>query len=129
MTSLLIGVALLISFVVAMQVAVRLRARLLRGKPIPDLPNAWARRLSGRGDTLLYFFSPGCAACRPLTPRFKQMSDRRPSSVFLVNVAEDLGLARAFKVMATPSVIEVADGKVVGYHIGAPPADVLARYA
>jgi thioredoxin-like negative regulator of GroEL len=57
------------------------------------------------------------------------LSNKRPSSVFVVNVAEDLGLARSLRVMATPSVVEVADGKIVGYHVGPPPAEVMARYA
>jgi thioredoxin 1 len=129
MTYVLIGVGALVGLMVAMQVAVRVRARLLRGKPLPELPGSWSKKLAGRAGSLLYFFSPGCAACRPLTPRFKEMSSRRPTSVFLVNVAEDLNLARALKVMATPSVVEVADGRIVNYHVGPPPSDVMARYA
>jgi thiol-disulfide isomerase/thioredoxin len=129
MTTLLIGIGSLIGLMAALQIAIRLRARLLQGKPIPQLPGSWSKKLAGRTGSILYFFSPGCAACRPLTPRFKEMSNRRPTSVYLVNVAEDLDLARALKVMATPSLIEVADGKIVGYHIGPPPPAVMARYA
>lgn len=129
MTYVLIGVGAIVGLMVAMQIAVRLRAWLLRGKPLPELPGSWSKKLAGRTGSILYFFSPGCAACRPLTPRFKEMSNRRPASVFLVNVAEDLNLARALKVMATPSVVEVADGKIVAYHVGPPPSDVMARYA
>jgi thioredoxin-like negative regulator of GroEL len=49
--------------------------------------------------------------------------------VHLVDVAQDLGAARSFQVMGTPSVIEIADGKIVGYHVGGVPAEVLARFA
>ena len=129
MTYALIAIGAILGLLVALQIAVRLRARFLRGKPLPELPGSWSRKLAGRTGSLLYFFSPGCAACRPLTPHFKAMGNRRPSSVFLVNVAEDLALARALKVMATPSIIEIADGKIVGYHVGPPPSDVMARYA
>jgi hypothetical protein len=31
--------------------------------------------------------------------------------------------------MATPSAIEVQGGRVAGYHVGAIPSDVLARFA
>jgi thioredoxin 1 len=122
-------VAALVGLMVIMQLAIRLKARALRGKPLPELSDAWTRKLAGRSASLLYFFSPGCAACRSLTPRFQEISQRRPGSVFVVDVSEELSLARALGVMATPSLIEVANGIIVGYHVGRPPADLLARYA
>ncbi len=128
MSYLLVILAAVVGLVVLMQFVIRLRARAMRGKPLPALAGAWAKKLAGRSGSILYFFSPGCAACRPLTPRFQEMSQRRPRSVFVVNVAEDLDLARALNVMATPSVVEVSDGIIVGYHIGPPPAEVMARY-
>lgn len=129
MMYLLAAVAALFGLMVVMQVVIRLKARALRGKPLPELSGAWTKKLAGQSSRILYFFSPGCAACRPVTPRFQEMSKRRPKSVFVVNVAEELSLARALNVMATPSLIEVANGIVVGYHVGAPPTDVMARYA
>jgi thioredoxin-like negative regulator of GroEL len=122
-------VAVVVGLMVVMQLAVHLRARALRGKPLPKLAADWAKKLSGRSASILYFFSPGCAACKPLTPRFQEMSKHRPGSVFLVNVAEDLSLAQALSVMATPSVVEVANGIIVNYFVGPPPADLMARYA
>jgi hypothetical protein len=68
-------------------------------------------------------------ACRPLTPRFQEMSQRRPKSVFAVNVADDLPLARALGVMATPSIVEVANGIIIGYHVGRPGEPLMARWA
>jgi protein-disulfide isomerase len=57
------------------------------------------------------------------------MGQRRPKSVFVVNVAENLPLARALNVMATPSIVEVANGIIVGYHVGRPPEPLMARWA
>jgi thioredoxin 1 len=122
-------VAIFVALMVGMQLMVRLKARAQRGKPLPELSGAWPQRLRGGASRLLYFFSPGCAACKPLTPRFEQLSRKRPDSVFVVNVAEELPLARALNVMATPSVIEVANGIIVGFHVGLPPAAVVARYS
>jgi thioredoxin 1 len=129
MTFLTIVVGTVLGLLVALQAVVRLRARTLRGKPLPGLPGSWTAKLAGQGVRLLYFFSPRCAACRPLTPRFAELRERRPTSVFLVDVAEDLALARALKVMATPSVVEIEDGRVVNYHVGSPPTELFARYA
>jgi thioredoxin 1 len=128
--SYLVGIVVLfVGLMVAMQLAIRLRARAQRGKSLPELSGPWSKRLRGEASRLLYFFSPGCGACKPLTPRFEQLSRQRPGSVFVVNVAAELALARALNVMATPSVVEVANGIIVGFHVGLPPADVVARYA
>jgi thioredoxin 1 len=118
-----------IGLMMVMQLLLRLRARAQRGKPLPELSGMWSRRLGGPSSRLLYFFSPGCGACRSLTPRFQALSQRQPGSVFVVNVAEELALARALNVMATPSVVEIANGIIVGFHIGPPPAELMARYA
>lgn len=119
----------LIGLMVAMQVVVRLKVRALRGKPLPDLSGAWSKRLGGSAASLVYFFSPGCAACKALTPRFEEMHRRNPKSVFVVNVADELPLARSLNVMATPSIIEIDKGVIVGYHVGRPPAQLMERWA
>jgi thioredoxin 1 len=126
----LIGiVAAVVGLMIIMQVAIRLKVRALRGKRLPELASPWSKRLGGQSSSLLYFFSPGCAACRPLTPRFQAMSQRRPKSVFVVNVADDLPLARALGVMATPSVVEVEGGVIANYHVGRPPEQLMQRWA
>ncbi len=125
---LLVVVLAIVGLMVGMQVLVRSRARAMRGKDVPALPGDLGRQLTGAPRALLYFFSPSCGACRPLTPRFTALSRSNPA-VHLVDVAQDLGVARSFQVMGTPSVIEIAEGKIVGYHVGAVPAEVLARFA
>jgi thioredoxin 1 len=129
MTYLIGIVAAFVGLMVLMQLAIRLKVRALRGKPIPDLEAPWSKRLGASSSSLLYFFSPGCAACRPLTPRFQEMSHRRPKSVFVVNVADELPLARALGVMATPSVVEVENGVIANYHVGRPPEQLMERWA
>jgi thioredoxin 1 len=129
MTYLIAIVAAVVGLMMIMQLAIRLKVRALRGKPLPTLAAPWSKRLGGRSSALLYFFSPGCAACRPLTPRFQEMSQRQPKSVFVVNVADELALARSLGVMATPSIVEVKGGIIVDYHVGRPPEQLLARWA
>jgi thiol-disulfide isomerase/thioredoxin len=119
----------LVGLMLLMQVAIRLKVRALRGKPLPELSGAWSKRLGGSAERLVYFFSPGCAACKTLTPRFEAIRQKKPNAVFVVNVADDLPLARALNVMATPSIVEIANGVVVGYHVGAPPAQLMQRWA
>jgi thiol-disulfide isomerase/thioredoxin len=100
----------------------------MKGTKVPQLPGPIGARLSSAPRALVYFFSPSCGACKALTPRFLELSRKNPS-VFAVNVAQDLELARGLQVMGTPSVVEIESGTVVGYWVGQAPAEVLARFA
>lgn len=127
-TAFFVVIVVLAGLMAGMQWLVRSRASAMRGKDVPALPEPLGRQLAGAPHALLYFFSPSCGACRPLTPRFTALSRTNPA-VHLVDVARDMGVARSFQVMGTPSVIEIANGKIVGYHVGAVPAEVLARFS
>lgn len=126
-TAIAVVLVALVGTFVGLPLFARLRGRALQGKALPPLPGPTGERLSKAGRALVYFFSPSCRACKPFTPRFEKLS-RKSRQVFLVNVFEELELARALRVMGTPSVIEIADGKVVGYHVGAIPEEVVARF-
>jgi thioredoxin 1 len=125
---LLVAALAFVGLMVGLQVLARSRARAMQGKDVPELSGPLGRQLTGAPRALLYFFSPSCGACRALTPRFAALSRSNPA-VHLVDVAQDLGVARSFHVMGTPSVIEIAEGKIVGYHVGTVPAEVMARFA
>jgi hypothetical protein len=56
-----------VGLLVALQVAVRLKARGMRGRPLPALPGPLGARLAAAPRALVYLFSPSCAACKPLT--------------------------------------------------------------
>jgi len=49
--------------------------------------------------------------------------------VFAIDVSVSFDLARALRVMATPSTIEVAEGKIVGVYVGTIPREVVARFS
>jgi thiol-disulfide isomerase/thioredoxin len=117
-----------LALMIGTQVAVRRAARTMRGKAAPALPGAHGRAVAAGGRTLFYFHSPGCAACRPLTPRIVEASRRDPR-IRPVDVAQDLSVAQALQVMATPSFVEIEDGVVRRYLVGAPPAGLLESYA
>lgn len=128
LTVVVVAVLGFFGLMIGLQVLVRMKARALRGKPVPPLPGELGKRVARGQAALLYFFSPGCGACRPITPQMKKLRERNPG-VFLIDVSTDLAVARALGVMATPSTIEVAGGKVAGYHIGMVPPEVTARFA
>jgi thioredoxin 1 len=124
----LVAVLGMVGLVVSMQLAMARRARAMRGKEVPTLPGGTGRRIRAHERALVYFFSPSCGACRTLTPRVRALSAKN-DAVFAVDVMKDMELARALGVMATPSTVEIEGGKIVGYHLGAIPPAVFARFA
>jgi thioredoxin 1 len=120
-------VLVLLALTIGLQLVVRARANALKGTEVPELPGGIGKRIAASKHALVYFFSPQCGACRAITPRIRELG-KKNSSVFAVDVMQDMGVARALRVMATPSTVEIDAGKVVGYHIGLIPEDVMARF-
>ncbi|MEX0659073.1 MAG: thioredoxin family protein [Egibacteraceae bacterium] len=83
---------------------------------------------SGR-QLLVEFTAPSCAPCVTARRVLDQtVADRDDVTVRVADVAEQLDLARAHKVLRTPTTFAVApDGLVLGRIAGVPdPADVTA---
>ena len=53
---------------------------------------------------------------------------KRNSHIHVINVAQELEIARALGVMATPSTLVVKDGRIQSYHVGGVPSDVIAQF-
>ncbi len=128
MSALGLGVGILLALMIGLNVWIRLRSKAMEGKPLPDVPGPIGKKLARAKHALVYFMSPGCAACRPLTPQVQKLS-RKNSDVFVVDVSSHLDVARALHVLATPSTLEVEQGRIVKVHVGVLPPDVLARFA
>jgi len=111
----------------SMQVAVRRRSRKLRGTSLPSLSGPAGERIARAPRGLVYFWSPTCGACRPLTPRVRALAAANPD-VVAVDVTQNPALARALGVMATPTFVEVAEGAIVAHHVGPVRDAVLAAY-
>jgi hypothetical protein len=122
-----IVVALFLGLVVGMQLLVRYRAKAMQGKSVPFVPGPIGKQIKSAKSALLYFMSPNCGACRAWTPRLRALGQKN-RNVYVIDVLTQYDVARALNVMATPSAIEVHDGRVAGYHIGAIPAQVLERF-
>lgn len=120
-------VAIFMAFMIGMQLLVRFRAKAMQGKPVPAVPGPIGKHIKGAKSALLYFMSPNCGACRAWTPKFKTLSLKN-RNVFVIDVSSQFEIARALNVMATPSAIEISDGRVAGYHVGAIPVEVLSRF-
>lgn len=87
------------------------KARKLEGGEAPYLEPAISRRLQERGKVLLYFYSPGCAPCRAMSPHIERAAARH-DNIFRFDVRESLDLARSLGVMGTPTTVLIAGGQI-----------------
>jgi thiol-disulfide isomerase/thioredoxin len=118
---------LFLGLVIGMQILVRYRAKAMQGRPVPAIPGPLGGQLTGAKSALLYFMSPSCGACRAWTPLLSALG-KKNRNVHVIDVSVQYDVARALNVMATPSAIEIEDGRVAGYHVGAIPSEVLERF-
>ncbi|MCK7501936.1 MAG: thioredoxin family protein [Comamonadaceae bacterium] len=82
--------------IVLMQIVPLIRARRMRGRAVPELDAMLNDAQRGEERLLVYFLSPGCGACRPMTPVMDKLAAER-GNVVKVNVAESLALGAALR--------------------------------
>lgn len=104
-------------FMLYAQVLPRVRARQARGKAVPELDGLLSDAQRREPRLLLYFWSPSCGMCRPMTPLVDKLAAERPN-VIKINVAERMDVARRIGVMGTPSVALIEGGSVAQLLIG-----------
>jgi len=95
-----------------------LRARLARGRAVPELDALLTDAQRGQQRLLVYFWSPTCGMCRSMTPVIDKLAAER-GDVLKVNAAESVALAKHFGVMATPSIALVEQGVLKKLVVGA----------
>jgi len=111
-------VAGLVLAIVLMQIVPLIRARRMRGRAVPELDAMLNDAQRAQERLLVYFWSPGCGACRPMTPVMDKLAAER-GNVLKVNVAQSLALAQQFGVMGTPSLALVEKGILKQLLVGA----------
>lgn len=104
--------------ILLMQIVPLIRARRMRGRAVPELDAMLNDEQRAQERLLVYFWSPGCGACRPMTPVMDKLAAER-GNVLKVNVAQSLALARRFGVMGTPSLALVEKGILKQLVVGA----------
>lgn len=109
-------VAGLVALVVLSQLLALARARRSEGRPAPDTStvDGGAR---GERRRLYYFYASHCGPCLAMAPLVDRLGGAH-GNLIKVNVAEAVGLARAFGIAATPSFVLVEDGLIRQVRLG-----------
>ena len=122
-----VGIVALFVVMMGLNAVVVMRMRALQGKPLPEVPGPVGKSLRQAQRGLAYFFSPSCGACRAITPVIKQLSEKN-RDVHVIDVTTQFDVARALKVLATPTIVEVEAGRIVAVHVGPVPPQLVERY-
>lgn len=106
----------LAGLMIAFQLFAWLDARRARGRSVPTGKTPGGPDIPANG--LLYFHSPGCGACRPMTPLIEALAAER-DDVRAIDAREHPDIARAFGIRGTPTLVQVRDGRIANVLLGA----------
>ncbi|MCB1734931.1 MAG: thioredoxin family protein [Gammaproteobacteria bacterium] len=99
------------AFMLSIQAYAWLDARRARGRKIPTGSNVPGLNIPETGPALLYFHSPSCMACRPMTPVIRTLATER-KDVHAIDAHEHSELARAYGIRGTPTLVRIKDGHI-----------------
>ena len=118
MESFLYIVLAVVGFILFMQIFVRLTTYFKKGKEITGIGGELGKKIKAGEKLLVYFFTPTCGACRPMTPIIDEMK-KEHSNVYKIDASQKPDISRGFGVMGTPATIVVEDKKISQYILGA----------
>jgi thioredoxin 1 len=116
--STILVVTLVVVVFLFIQLLPYIKAKEIQGRQIPDLSDAFSEQQLKQPQLLLYFWSPRCSMCRSMTPIIDKLAQER-EDVISINAAENIDLAKRFKVMGTPTLVLLNQGKVDKVLLGA----------
>ncbi len=103
------------------------RAKRSKGIKISGLQGRLKTLERNGSKGLVYFFSPGCRACKYQTPIIKELQSSN-KNIFDVDISKDLQTARIFGIRATPTTLLVEDGVVKQVLLGVKQKEDLRSY-
>ncbi|MCA9573014.1 MAG: thioredoxin family protein [Myxococcales bacterium] len=111
---LLLGCLAVVGFLWGSQLVMSRLARRNEGQPVPGVDGPMREKLDG--DVLVWFHSKSCGPCRAMEPGVRQLAAEGRAEI--VDVHENLPLAQAFGVMATPTTVHVKGGRIEAVRTG-----------
>lgn len=125
MNILLTIVFILLGLLVFWQWRMAGKARDIEGSPAPDTSSVDGELTA---PARVYFFhASNCRPCKQMMPLVDELGHDFPNLI-KVEISQNIGLARAFRVVGTPSFIAVRDGLVSEVRLGAADPDWLRRH-
>lgn len=118
MDSFLYIILAIIGFFIFIQIFIRLSVLFKKGKTIDGIKGELGDKIKAGQKLLIYFFSPGCSACKHVTPVIDKIKEER-TDIYKVDLSKDMELGQKFGVMGTPATIVIENKKISKYVLGA----------
>ena len=122
MNSLVIFIVLFVTFVFFLRWRISASEKKMQSMPLPEQFDT--ARLHPQG-SLLFFHAPHCGPCRRMLPTIQQLAEQHPGQVIIINLADDIDLARAFRVTGTPTTLWIKNQTIHKAMLGLQSADRL----
>lgn len=107
----------LAAFMLSIQAYAWFDARRAHGREIPTGDAAPGLGIPETGSALLYFHSPNCMACRPMTPVIAALASER-RDVFSIDASAHTEIARAYGVRGTPTLVQINNARIEQVTLG-----------
>lgn len=110
------------------------RAQSMKGQPVPDELLSACKQLSeatavshvcekDQMDALITFDAPNCGACHKMAPTLAEIAAYYPGRVFSLSVTEYRALAQKLRIMGTPTMLLIHQGRIVDVFVGITPSE------
>ena len=116
----------IVGFFIIMNLYVRLNGLLKKGKKVPEFDGEIGSKVKAGKKLLLYFYSPSCGACRPMTPVIDEIR-KKNNDVYKIDLSKDMKLGRIFGIMGTPATVLVENKKINKFILGARSANFIKK--
>ncbi len=121
-------IALSIVFLfIALQFFMIRKSKSQKGKLIENVDGIIGEAINKHPKLLIYFWGPGCAACRPQTKIIDALR-RTNDNIISFDISKDLNTTRRLGIMATPTILVIKDKVIEEVLIGAQSEEKLRKY-
>ncbi len=113
---LIIVVSIVLLFLILQYLMIR-KSKSQKGKRIDNVDGVIGEAISKHQSLLIYFWGPGCAACRPQTKIIDELK-RTYDNILSFDISKDLDSGRKLGIMATPTILVIKDKVIEEVFIG-----------
>ncbi len=125
MIYIILTIFLFLSLLVGFQFFLVRKSKKIKGSQInPNYLSNEIKKAVMKDQSMLYFYSPSCGACRSQTPVIEKLK-KEFKNVLSIDVSRDFRTARVFGIMGTPSIVILNKGTVKEIFIGAKDENIL----
>lgn len=107
---LIIVVSIVLLFIVLQFLMIR-KSKSQKGKLIENVDGVIGEAVDKHQNLLIYFWGPGCAACKPQTKIIENLKQSY-DNILSFDISKDISRARKLGIMATPTIL-VIKNKVI----------------